>query len=277
MPKDQAASQLTLFRGWDEKGRHVWSPFVIKLEARLRFADLKYTTAVGSPRTAPKGKIPYLDVTDTQDGVTSQFSDSSLIIADLMDAGLLPALNDDLDAVQRSHDLALRAMLEDKLYFYHTRERWIENYYTMRDYALWSAPYPVRVVVGLMVYRKTNAMLHGQGTGRFSADEIAKFKLGIWTSINDLLVESRSGGSAGAANDREPFWALGGERPTEADCTLFGFVVSVMTSTACDKHILLTPQDSGPESRRIVQRFPVILDFASRIQDKYFPDYEKFI
>ncbi|KXJ94932.1 hypothetical protein Micbo1qcDRAFT_200396 [Microdochium bolleyi] len=266
----QTQPHLSLFRGWDDRGKHVWSPFVIKLEARLRFSGLKYDTAVGSPRTAPRGKIPYLEVTEAHhDGgiiETRQFSDSALIIQELVGAGSLPALNDRLGASQRQHDLALRAMLEDKLYFYHTWERWTQNYYTMRDYTLWSVPYPVRVVVGLLIHRNVTAMLYGQGTGRFSAEEIARFRLGIWTSINDVLVESRSKRMARADGDRdrEPFWVLGGEEPTEADCALFGFVVSVLISTA------------GPDSRKVVKSFPVILDYAGRIQDKYFPDYEKF-
>lgn len=114
---------LTLFRGWDEKGRHVWSPFVVKIEARLRFAGLKYDTGIGSPHTAPKGKIPYINVVTSAGAGAGeqqqQFGDSALIIDNLVEAGLLPALGGGLSAAQRSHDVALRALLEDKLYFYH--------------------------------------------------------------------------------------------------------------------------------------------------------------
>lgn len=99
----------------------------------------------------------------------------------------------------------------------------------MRDHVLWSLPYPVRVLVGLIIYRNTTATLHGQGTGRFSAEEIAAFRREIWSSFHDLLLASKA--NRGAAN-AGPFWVLGGDHPTEADCALFGFIVSVLICKA---------------------------------------------
>lgn len=31
---------------------------------------------------------------------------------------------------------------------------------------------------------------------------------------------------------------------------------------------------SAPESQKVVKSFPTILDYARRIHDRYFPDYE---
>lgn len=56
----------------------------------------------------------------------------------------------------------------------------------MRDNVLWSIPYPLRVVIGLIVYRKNIAMFHGQGTGRFTVEEIGEFRREIWEGINAL-------------------------------------------------------------------------------------------
>ena len=103
----------------------------------------------------------------------------------------------------------------------------MDNYYTMRDHALSAIPYPIRVVVGLLAYRRMIATLHGQGTGRFTNDEIKESKSEIWATIDGMLRASKSA-SAGEG----PFWVLGGEEPTEADATLFGFVISVLISTA---------------------------------------------
>jgi hypothetical protein len=69
---------LTLYRGWLEPNRYVWSPFVTKLEARLRFANAPYKAASGSVRTAPKGKIPYIEITDEDS--SNSIGDSTLII-----------------------------------------------------------------------------------------------------------------------------------------------------------------------------------------------------
>jgi hypothetical protein len=143
-----------------------------------------------------------------------------------------------------------------------TWERWTQNFYTMRDHIFQTMPYPVRVIVGIVVYRGTVATLHGQGTGRYTPEEIADFRREIWGGVNDLLVAARS--KSGTPSSGKPFWVLGGENPTEADATLFGFIVSVLICTA------------APDSQKVVNGFPVVLDYANRIQDTYFPDYEKW-
>lgn len=111
-----------------------------------------------------------------------------------------------------------------------TRERWIDNYYTMRDHALGAIPYPVRVVVGILAHRKHSAMLHGQGTLRFTNEEVTMFKHDIWGTIAGLLQASKK--EVGSQSADDPFWALGGDQPTEADAVLFGFIISVLISTA---------------------------------------------
>ncbi|KAK7993022.1 glutathione S-transferase [Apiospora saccharicola] len=251
---------LTVYRGWKDTGKHVWSPFVVKLEACLRFGNLAYRTAFSSGEES--------------------LGDSGLIVKALTERGLLPDLNAQLDGEGRAKDLAVRAMMEDRLCFYHGWERWTQNYYTMRDHIFAAMPYPLRVVIGLLAHRGMVATLHGQGTGRYTAEEIASFRLEIWESINSLLTASRDKARARArgssrspgvvwegevgGKEKEPFWVLGGEAPTQADATVFGFVVSVLICTA------------GPDSQAVVKGFPVILEYADRIQDRYFPDYEKW-
>ncbi|MCJ1400448.1 hypothetical protein MMC11_003653 [Xylographa trunciseda] len=259
---------LTLYRGFPGAGSYVWSPFVTKLEARLRFAGLTYRTEAGSLSQAPRGKIPYLAVTKldsvSQDPVGPVIlADSTLIIQKLEEEGLLDDLNAGLSPVAKAHDLALRALLEEKLYFYQNYERWHENYYTMRPKVLAALPYPVQLVVGLLAYRKITQTLYGQGTMRFSAEEISSFKHQIWENVNALLVESRrkkkkkiETGIGDAV-----FWVLGEDQPTEADAVLFGFVASGLVCTA------------GPESQKLIRSFPAVGDYARRIHDRYFPDY----
>ncbi|KAL4897175.1 hypothetical protein BDV59DRAFT_209522 [Aspergillus ambiguus] len=251
--------KLVLYRGWLDSGKHVWSPYVVKLEARLRFAGISYDTRAGSTQTAPKGKIPYMEISEDDAFTPTSLGDSTLIIKHLTERNVLPDINAGLRPTNRAHDLALRALMEEKLYFYHARERWIENYYTMRDHILSSLPHPVKVVVGLLIYGKTTQMLHAQGTGRYTGDEFSSFRHEIWENINDLLGASKSG-----QKDNEPFWVLAGKEPTEADCTVFGFIVSVLVCTA------------APNSRALLKEFPIILEYARRIHDRYFPDYTKW-
>ena len=97
----------------------------------------------------------------------------------------------------------------------------------MRDHVLSSIPYPVRILVGMLIYRQTTQNLHRQGTNRYTADEIRGFRQEIWENINELLIAARK-----TPAPEEPFWILGGARPTEADGTLFGFVTSILVCTA---------------------------------------------
>jgi len=105
----------------------------------------------------------------------------------------------------------------------------------MRDHALSALPYPIRVVVGLLAYRKAMAMLYGQGTGRFTREEIAAFRAEIWQTFSDLLADVRPRSLRHRPSDDEPFWVLGGGEPTEADCVLFSFIVSVLV---CDAYVI---------------------------------------
>ena len=118
-----ASSVPTLFRGSPDRTTYAWSAFVTKVEFRFRHAGLKYTADAGSPSKAPKGKIPYVDLgtlhaEENNDGTPRLLGDSTLIIDTLVKGGQLPNLQQDLDERDRALDVALIALLEDKLYFY---------------------------------------------------------------------------------------------------------------------------------------------------------------
>ena len=118
--KSTTQPHITVYRGWKDSGKYVWSPFVTKLEFRLRYGGLSYETEAGSMFKAPKGKIPYIDIAENDlKGGDTTLADSTLIIQALMENGLLEDINANLSPVDRVNDLALRALLEDKLYFYH--------------------------------------------------------------------------------------------------------------------------------------------------------------
>jgi hypothetical protein len=119
----KAQPNITLFSGFQGSGAYVWSPFVIKLEARLRFTGLSYRTEAGSLLKAPRGKIPYIAISrkdsDSQAPVTPTIlGDSTLIAEKFVKEGVLDDLNAKLSPTEKAHDLALRALLEEKLYFY---------------------------------------------------------------------------------------------------------------------------------------------------------------
>jgi hypothetical protein len=118
-------------------------------------------------------------------------------------------------------------MLADKLHYCNIQERWVDNFYTMRDFVMSNVLFPKRI---LFAYRGNVRKLHEQGMGRFSEDEICSFRWGIWESVNAFPEESRRYASAEGC-----FWVLGGYEPTEADTTVCGFVVSVLVGSPAKK------------------------------------------
>ena len=236
---------ITVYRGPGRPGSYTWSAFVTKLETRLRFAHIKYDTQTGSLSESPKGKIPYIRIeSESETGLPPIMSDSTLIIQNLVGAGLAQDLNAELTPAKKAIDLAIRALLEDKIYYMTVGsatvsdkvfqltmqqgyERWIENFYVMRDVGpLSGIPYPVRILVGYLAHSKLVRTLHGQGTGRYSKEELTSLRREAWSSLDDLAAEaSRSSGKG-------PKWILGGEKPTEADACLHGFVASTLSSPA---------------------------------------------
>lgn len=113
-----ARPSLTLYRGFPSSAAYIWSPFVNKLETRLRFGGLTYKTDQGAPPQGPRGKIPYLAISRNGSSEPETVSDSALISEKLVADGLAEDLNAELTAPEKAQDLALRALLEDKLYFY---------------------------------------------------------------------------------------------------------------------------------------------------------------
>ena len=117
----QVSPTLVVYRGLPATSNYVWSPFATKLEARLRFAGLRYRIEQGSLGKAPRGKIPYVDIAyDGQQGPVTM-GDSTAIVKQLVDDGACADLNANLSPVARAHDVAIQALLEDKLCFYQVR------------------------------------------------------------------------------------------------------------------------------------------------------------
>lgn len=115
----QPQLNLALYRGFQGSPNYVWSPFVTKLEARLRFGGLSYYTEVGSPFSGPRGKIPYIVMSKPDSTEPPKtLGDTTLITAKLVEDGVMEDLNAGLDPAEKAQDLALRALLEEKLYWY---------------------------------------------------------------------------------------------------------------------------------------------------------------
>ena len=101
----------------------------------------------------------------------------------------------------------------------------------MRSHILSALSYPLQVIVGLLIYRKSSQTLHGQGTARFTLAEQSAFKQPIWEHVNALLVVSQKKHVDRNAGG-EVFWILGGDGPSEADAVAFGFIAGALVCIA---------------------------------------------
>ncbi|KAF1843512.1 uncharacterized protein K460DRAFT_433157 [Cucurbitaria berberidis CBS 394.84] len=216
--------------------QYVWSPHVAKLELCFRLSKLSYESNSGGPLNVPRGKIPCVEISTP--GSPSEWVADSLIAKDFIHRGLLQDMNARISGKETGQDLAIRALLEYKLFFYNAHERWTNNYYTVL---------PQRYLFGYF-----------QGTGRFMDGEIHTFREEIWAGVHVILEDSRRKATQG-----ECFWVSGGDEPCEADATVYGFAISALVS------------DSGPMGGDLVKsECPAVLEYATKIHQRYFPDHE---
>src|SRR5512142_2396080 len=114
---------ITLYGSFPAFGLPQASPFVMKTEVQLKMAEIPYRLERGSPKDAPKHKIPYIVEAHHRIG------DSTFIREHIerqhgvdLDRGLTPEM--------RARGWAIERMLEDHLYWAIVYERWMvdENF-----------------------------------------------------------------------------------------------------------------------------------------------------
>ena len=178
---------ITLYGSGPAYGVNDLSPFVVKVATYCRLADIEYTQKSGDPRKAPKGKIPFL-----RDGDTT-VCDSSAIVEHLR------AKHRDLDvglgARERAVATALKGMFEEHTYFcvmylrWQDPRGWVVQEKTFQDFFRSAGVVPGIAVpfVVRMVRKQALKMLHGQGTGRHSVEEVEAIVKSHLDAASELL------------------------------------------------------------------------------------------
>jgi glutathione S-transferase len=213
------------------------SPFTLKTEVQLKMAGVPYRFARAAPPTAPKGKIPFIQVG------AHRIGDSTFIRAHIekahgydFDAGLC--------TVERSLAWAMERMLEDHLYFALIHHRWMddENWQKGPIHFFDGAPEGT----ALAARERVRAVLHGHGLGRHSDAQIAE-------------LGGRSLDALSAFLGDKP-WLMG-DAPCGADATAFGMVASV-----------LTPYFTGA-LRKHCERHTNLIAYRDRMMAAFYPDF----
>jgi glutathione S-transferase len=202
---------LTLYGFGPAFGLVDMSPFVVKVAAWCRLAGVTYALKQGDPRKAPKGKLPHID----DDGAL--VADSTAIIAHLsekhrdLDAGL--------SARDRAVATAVKAMVEEHLYFTSMYLRWQDE----RGWAVFAPTFRESLrrggvpgfatgLVANMVRKQVGKTLRAQGTGRHSLAEIEAIAITHLDALSELL------------GDQEYFL---GDAPRSIDATVWAFLYMI--------------------------------------------------
>jgi glutathione S-transferase len=219
------------------------SPFCFKLEAYLRMVGLPYEVKLADLRNAPKGKVPYVELDQKIMG------DSQFIIEHLKRKHGDP-LDEKLTPEQRAVGHTVRRMLEECTYWYIVYMRWV-------DEEGWRAYLPVvetmvpEVVGGpvpmSVLRQKFQQILHDQGTGRHSMEEVQRLAMDDITSLATIMGD-------------KPF--LLGDTPTSFDSVVYAFLVSIIAN----------PVDTDLKQHTLSQTN--LVRYCSRFKTRYFATWK---
>ncbi|KAJ3280847.1 hypothetical protein HK104_000359, partial [Borealophlyctis nickersoniae] len=186
------------------------SPFVLKLLTYLRLTHTPHIVNITTDFSgAPKGKIPFISYNDTVMG------DSSFIIDYLVKNGIVKTNPDEgLSPLQVAQATAVKALVEDSLYFIVVYCRWTEDFEKYIGPTFFNQiPHPLQFFIKRSFKQKHATLLHAQGLGRHTRAEIFV----LWSKGIDAL---------DTILGTQQFFM--GSTPTMIDASVWGLLYSVM-------------------------------------------------
>ncbi len=189
-------------------GKNV-SPFALKLETWLKLSKLDYQVVPSRSNKAPKGKLPFIEDADG-----TKIADSSLIIDYLKRTREIDP-DHELSERQRAEAISLQRLFEDHFYFIQAYSRWIDpvGWASVQPAFFGFLPPGVRHLVASGIRRKVGGMLHQQGLGRHTQEEL--YALGR-TDLRAIAVQ---------LGNRPYFF---GDGPTTIDTIAYGFLANLL-------------------------------------------------
>lgn len=222
------------------------SGFCQKLESFLRATGhTDYTLHKTFPNSAPKGKLPYIEL--VRDGKTETIADSHFIIRHLIENNVVPDLDKNLTAAQRADSRAWQAWTEELLYPAVVWQRWAipANFAAIK--AILPVPAVVRWFVAWYLRRSILNSFWGHGVGRHSDEE------------RERLVREYAEGLEARLEGTEYFH---GSEPTTIDTVLYGFLANSIV------------QPANPEFSALVLGSERLKKYTAGLTRKWFPEYE---
>lgn len=227
-----------------------FSGFCQKLETFLRATEFTaYTLHDATPRSAPKGKIPYIQYTHT-DGTTDTLADSHMIVRYLVEGEIVRDLDAALSAAQRADSRAWQAWTEELVYLLIVTERWSkpENFAATKTalrVSAWVLPF-----FAWYMRRAIFSGMWSNGVGRHTDEERARLAREYFEGL-DARLEGRD--------------YFHGSEPTAIDTVLYGFLSNIVSGPG------------NPETTAFVLGSERLRRYTMRLTRKWFPEYEELI
>lgn len=224
------------------------SPFNIKVEAFLRVCNIKYMNDFVHYQRHAGGKTTW--ITHGSEDV----GDSQLVV-EYLGKKYLKDLNSNLGPMERAIARCVRILLEDHLHWVLLIDRYVDKEGKDLGGPERKGSFVNKITSELARRRVVNhakEQVQIQGIGRQCRGDIQR------TGIEDLQTISTLLGN-------KPY--LVGDRPTEVDCTLFGFMCVIMYLS-----------DEGSIYKTLVEkRLTNLYHHTKRMKAKFFPDWNDLI
>ncbi|KAF8307747.1 hypothetical protein DL93DRAFT_2087729, partial [Clavulina sp. PMI_390] len=205
-----------LARFEDRPNEWDFSPWVNRLEALLTFSNTPFEleTKFGNPITTPRGRLPIVKLQSPVTKKQETIPDSLFAYRELVKRGLANDLDTGLSADEMAKSRAIQSLLEE-IYLLLLSEGWIDHFKIARDKLfLRTLPYPIRMIVGYLFYRKMCLRRELAGLKNRPASEIDFLRNSGMDAIATWVGEGKK-------------HILGGETPTEADAIVFAYLATI--------------------------------------------------
>ncbi|RPB01900.1 hypothetical protein L873DRAFT_1802728 [Choiromyces venosus 120613-1] len=225
------------------------SGYCQKLETLLRASSYdNYTHHPTMPRSAPKGKLPYIELTPSPTSAPETIADSHFIARHLIATKTIPDPDEGLTAARRADSRAWIGYTDDTFYPAVAHTRWArpDNYAVMRA----GLPFPpvLRPIVAWYISWNITRRLWTAGMGRHSDEEI------------DTIIREWVEGVDARLEGVKYFY---GDKPSMVDVDVYAFIVSGLECGRGNREFL--DMMLGKERIR---------EYAARLTRLWFPEYE---
>ncbi|CAH1258703.1 FAXC [Branchiostoma lanceolatum] len=229
-----------------QRAKHVpsLSPFCLKLETFLRMHNIPYMTILDSPLSS-KGKMPWIQFNQ------SRVEDATFSVMFLSETFHIEVngMSGSVTSQQKAMSRAVVSLVEESLYWTVAYCRWVDHV----DQTRAELPYDgvLKFVVPWMMAGIILREMYAHGIGKNSREELYSIMEGDLKALSDLLGEQSF---------------ILGERPCEADCSLFGVLAQIMWTLP------------GTRAEALVKgEYINLANYCIRMRELFWPDWSRIV